>query len=144
MMTPATVRLPIRHAFGVGDGRTLSVVNDMARKSPVIITITISNGVRIACPVMIRPTTRNSTVTIFLVIDVQRVGQDALERDPSFLDGGDDAAQARLGQHHAGGGFGDVGGRRDGDADLRLAQRRRVVGAVAAHADGVAAPSGTP
>src|SRR6202166_3920957 len=36
MITPATVRLPIRHAFGVGDGRTLSVVNDMPRKSPVI------------------------------------------------------------------------------------------------------------
>jgi hypothetical protein len=30
-MTPATVRLPIRHAFGMGDGRTLSVVNDMPR-----------------------------------------------------------------------------------------------------------------
>ena len=48
-------------------------------------------------------------------------------------------ASPGFGQHHAGGRFGDVGCRRDRDADLRLAQRRRVVGAVAAHADGVAA-----
>ena len=34
----------MRHAFGIGDGRTLSVVNDMERKSPVTITMTISNG----------------------------------------------------------------------------------------------------
>ena len=68
MMTPAIVKLPMRHAFGVGDGRTLSVVNDMARKSPVTITMTISSGVRIACPVMISPAIRNSTVTIFLTI----------------------------------------------------------------------------
>jgi len=31
MMTPAIVKLPMRHSFGVGDGRTLSVVNDMER-----------------------------------------------------------------------------------------------------------------
>ena len=48
-------------------------------------------------------------------------------------------ASPGFGQHHAGGRFGDIGCRRDRDADLRLAQRRRVVGAVAAHADGVAA-----
>ena len=48
-------------------------------------------------------------------------------------------AEAGLGQHHAGGRFGDVGCRRDRDSDLRLAQRRRVVGTVAAHADGMAA-----
>jgi len=35
----------------------------------VIITMTISSGVRIACPVMIRPTIRNSTVTIFLMME---------------------------------------------------------------------------
>ena len=69
MMTPAVVKLPMRHAFGIGDGRTLSVVNDMERKSPVIITMTISSGVRIACPVMNRPTIRNSTVTIFLMME---------------------------------------------------------------------------
>ena len=68
MTTPAIVKLPMRHAFGVGDGRTLSVVNDMERKSPVTMTMTISSGVRIACPVMIRPTIRNSTVTIFLMM----------------------------------------------------------------------------
>ena len=38
-------------------------------------------------------------------------------------------------EHHAGGRFGDVGRRGNSDSDLRLAQRRRVVGAVAAHAD---------
>ena len=70
---------------------------------------------------------------------VQRIAQDALKRDAAFLDRGDDAGEARLGQNHAGRGFGDVGRGRDRDADLRLAQRRRVVGAVAAHADGMAA-----
>ena len=52
-----------------GDGRTLSVVNDMPRKSPVIMIRTISKGVRIAWPVMSRPIARNSTCTIFLVIE---------------------------------------------------------------------------
>jgi hypothetical protein len=33
MKTPAIVNLPIRHALGVGDGRTLSVVRDMPRRS---------------------------------------------------------------------------------------------------------------
>ena len=32
MTTPAIVRLPMRQAFGVGDGRTLSVVNDIAEE----------------------------------------------------------------------------------------------------------------
>ena len=64
MVTPAVARLPIRHAFGIGDGRTLFVVNDMARKSPAIITMTISNGVNIACPVIKRPTIKKSTGVI--------------------------------------------------------------------------------
>ena len=68
MVAPAIVRLPMRQTFGIGDGRTLSVANDMERKSPVIMTMTISSGVRIACPVMIRPTIRKSTVTIFLTM----------------------------------------------------------------------------
>ena len=49
-----------------------------------------------------------------------------------------DAGKPGLGQHDAGGRFGDVGGGGNGDADLRLAQRRRIIGAVAAHADGMA------
>ena len=68
IVTPAIVNLPMRHAFGIGDGRTLSVVNDIERKSPVTITMTISSGVRIAWPVMIRPAIRNITVTIFLMM----------------------------------------------------------------------------
>jgi hypothetical protein len=44
---PAIVKLPARHAFGMGEGRTLSVVKDMPRKSVVIIIITINIGVRI-------------------------------------------------------------------------------------------------
>ena len=40
MMTPDVVKRPMRQAFGIGDGRTLSVVKDMERKSPVIITMT--------------------------------------------------------------------------------------------------------
>jgi retron-type reverse transcriptase len=47
----------------------LSVVRDIPRKSPVIMMTTISNGVRIACPVMIRPTARKSTWTIFFVME---------------------------------------------------------------------------
>jgi hypothetical protein len=31
-MKPAHVIRPMRHEFGIGDGRTLSVVRDMARK----------------------------------------------------------------------------------------------------------------
>jgi hypothetical protein len=46
---PAIVRLPIRQVLGRGEGVTLSVVNDMPRKSPVSIMMTISIGVRIAC-----------------------------------------------------------------------------------------------
>ena len=68
----------------------------------------------------------------------QRVGENALEGDAALAHRGDDTGETRLGQHDAGRRLGDVGRGRDGDADLRLAQRRRVVGAVAAHADGVA------
>ena len=70
MKTPAIVNLPIRQALGSGEGRTLSVVNDIPRKSPVIMMMTISIGVRIACPVMSRPTARNITWTTFLVTEL--------------------------------------------------------------------------
>lgn len=46
MITPAIVKLPMRHAFGIGDGHTLTVVNDIARKSPATMMMTISSGVR--------------------------------------------------------------------------------------------------
>ena len=69
MITPAMVSLPICHAFGAADGRTLSVVNDMPRKSPVIMIRIISRGVRIAWPVMSRPIARNRTWTTFFVIE---------------------------------------------------------------------------
>lgn len=49
--TSAIVNEPIRHALGFRDARTLSVVNDMPRRSPVSIIMTINMGVRIACPV---------------------------------------------------------------------------------------------
>jgi hypothetical protein len=70
---------------------------------------------------------------------VQRVGQDALKRHATFLDRGNDASEPGFGQDRAGSRFGDVGCRRDRDANLRLAQCRRVVGTVAAHADDMAA-----
>ncbi len=70
MATPAQVSLPIRHALGSGEGRTRSAVSDIARKSPAIMTMIISSGERIACPVIRTPTARNSTVTIFLVIEL--------------------------------------------------------------------------
>ena len=51
---------------GLSDGRTLSVVSDIARKSPVIITMTINMGVKTAWPVITRPIASRSTCTIFL------------------------------------------------------------------------------
>ena len=41
----------------------------MPRKSPVIMMMTISIGVRIACPVIISPAAKKSTCTIFLVTE---------------------------------------------------------------------------
>jgi hypothetical protein len=57
-----------------------------------------------------------------------------------FLYRRDDAAKAGLGQNDAGGGFRHVGRGGDGNAHLRLPQRRRIIGAVAAHADHMTAP----
>ncbi len=68
----------------------------------------------------------------------QRIGQNALECRSTLLDAGDDAAEARFGEHDARGRFGDVRRRRHCDAQLRLPQCRRVIGAVAAHAGGMA------
>ena len=33
MMSPVIVRLPMRHTFGIGDSRNLSLVKDMEGKS---------------------------------------------------------------------------------------------------------------
>ena len=70
MKTLAIVRLPTRQALGMGDGRTLSVVMDIPRKSPVIMMITINIGVRIACPVRSKPIARKSTCTILFVTEL--------------------------------------------------------------------------
>ena len=61
MIAPATVKWRMFHALGLNDARTRSVVRDMPRKSPVIMMMTISIGVRIACPVIIKATQRNNT-----------------------------------------------------------------------------------
>lgn len=55
----------------IGRRRGIDVVrrHDIARKSPAIMRITISNEVRIACPVISRPNTSRSAVTIFLMIE---------------------------------------------------------------------------
>ena len=68
-MALAIVILPILHALGIVDGRTRSVVNDIARKSPVIITMTMSIGVNTACPVITRPMANRSTCVIFAMVD---------------------------------------------------------------------------
>jgi hypothetical protein len=68
-MALAIVIPPILHEFGVVDGRTLSVVNDIARKSPVIITMTMSIGVNTACPVITRPIANRSTCVNFAMVD---------------------------------------------------------------------------
>ena len=67
---PTIVTLPMRQALASGEGLTSSVVNDIPRRSPVSMRRTISIGVRIACPVMTRPTARKSTCTIFLVTEL--------------------------------------------------------------------------
>lgn len=68
---------------------------------------------------------------------VEREGQQLLEGDPLLADGEHDAREAGFGEHRAGGRLRDVGGVGDRDSNLRLLERRRVVGAVAAHADHV-------
>ena len=59
-MIPAIVRLSMRRALGLVEGRTLSVADDMTRKSLAVMMITISKGVRMACPVINKPAVRNS------------------------------------------------------------------------------------
>ncbi len=58
---------------------------------------------------------------------------------PPLLDGGDDAGEVVVGEHHVGGLLGDVGaGDAHGHADVGVLERRRVVHAVAGHRDDVA------
>ena len=64
---PALVRLPICQTLGAPEGCTLSVVTDIPRKSPVIMMITMSIGVSIACPVTTSPSVMKTTLVIFLV-----------------------------------------------------------------------------
>ena len=75
----------------------------------------------------------------FLGDGIQGVGQDALERYPAFFYRGHNALESRLGQHDSGRRLGNVRRGRNRNSHLRLAQRWRVIGAIAAHADGVAA-----
>jgi hypothetical protein len=81
---------------------------------------------------------RNSTISIFLDEHVEGEGQEPLEGDPPFGDGGQDTRQAGLGQDHARRGLGHVRRRRYRDPDLRLPECGRIVHAVAAHAHDVA------
>ena len=60
--------------------------------------MTMSIGVRIACPVMRSPREKEHLDDL-LRHRVDRVGQDALEGDPPFLDGGHDAFEPGFGQH---------------------------------------------
>jgi hypothetical protein len=69
---------------------------------------------------------------------VQRVGQNPLKRRAAFFDSRHDPSEAWLRENHAGRPFGSVGGGRHGDADLCLPQGGRVIGAIAAHPDGMA------
>ena len=69
----------MRHEFGVGDGRTLSVVNDMERKSPVTITITISRGVEDRVPGHDQADDQKQHRHNLLDDGVQRVGLYVLE-----------------------------------------------------------------
>jgi len=62
----------------------------------------------------------------------------AVERDAAFFHRRDYADKSRRGQHDSRRRLGDIGCGRNRDAHLRLPQRRRIVGPVAAHADDVA------
>jgi len=66
---------------------------------------------------------------------IQRIVENALEGGPAFFHCGDNSAKPSLGQYHASRGFSDIGCCRHSDAYLRLAQRRCVIGAIAAHSD---------
>ena len=71
MTEQPNVSFPMFHTFGFDDCRTLSVVTDVPRMSPVSITNTISMGVRMGCPVTIKPMKRKSTPTIFFVTELR-------------------------------------------------------------------------
>ena len=67
-------------------------------------------------------------------------GENPLECRPSLFHGGDDAFQAGPREHDPRRRLGHIGRREHGDAHLSLAQRRGVVGPIAAHAHDVARP----
>ena len=68
--------------------------------------------------------------------DVGEELADVLEHRAAFLDGGDDAGEVVVEQHHVGGFARHIGaGQPHGDADVGLFQRRRVVDAVAGDGD---------
>ena len=98
---------------------------------------TCNSGVKTACPVMIRPAPSTINVTHLLMRIVNVYVRTRWNADRPFL------MQATIPPRPGSvrtrrGGFGDVRRGRDGDVHLRLAQGRRVIGAVAAHADRVA------
>ena len=134
----AAVMLRMRQTLGDGAGLARSVVSDMAEK---VVRHEQQDHERRRQDRMAgqaEPDRQEQDDLDLLDQHVERVGQQPLEPDPAFADGEHDAGEPRLGQDHAGRGLGDVGCGGDGDPDLRLPQRRRVVRAVAAHADHVA------
>jgi hypothetical protein len=81
MTIPAIVNLPMRQEFGIGDGRTLSVVNDIARKLPAIIAM--RNGCSAVSGIAFGPNLCNRRRASSLVRPVGR---------SSFVDTGDPAS----------------------------------------------------
>ena len=77
------VRVSIRQEFGIDEGRTLSVVDDIARKSPVIIEMTMSVGVNRMLG-QDQAESKEQHLTGFVNDGSKRVGQDALECDQAF------------------------------------------------------------
>jgi hypothetical protein len=102
--------------------------------------MTASIGVKMECPVRIKPATRNDTCCVLWMMETEAVGQDALERDAPFGHRNQNAPQAGLGQYEACGRLGDVGRRRDGDAELSLPQCRSIVCAIPTHPDEISRP----
>ena len=111
---------------------------DIVTKSLVKSSRTISSGVMTKVSVSITPTRQEDGDLQRLHDLVDRVGQHALIDAAADLHCRQRIHQARSGEHHAGGGARHVGRAGDGNADVGLLQRGRVVDAVAGHADDMA------
>ena len=86
-----------------------------------------------------QPHRKKEHLSDFLDNRIEGVGEDALKGHPTFRERIYNTAKTRLREHDTGRGLGNVGRGRNRDSHLRLAQSRRVICAVTAHRNQVAA-----